>query len=563
MATNIYVGGSLGGAGIDTIQLLTASGNATGFGYLVKADASSLTSNLVVTIPTATGKSGQAIKVIKVDTTNNAIRIVPQSGQTINGQDSLYLYNYGDGVVLTSDGNNFFISSDNKQGTGSTASYLSASLTAPQTTNTGVGNHIKWNKVNTIIGADIILDTATAYVTTNNVASIGRVTLPPNKTFKVSVTNPSLMSGGATYGSLAVFNADTGIQIGNESKFENGGGNNISCDYIQTIIPPLSLNTRIEIRIVNIGGSGITSIGETGYGMPTLIVEEISRETTIINTVDYGLVRYTGTDTGALTTGAKVSFDSTLQNGNMSYAGSMFTLKAGKTYELESFLQIYNIAGATGARFQFWDYTNNVALNNAMQTFLSQDGSATGSSNANGLLYTQHTPSSDIQVGVKLNGSWGQGTGIVGSGNASTSSAKGGTYFKVTQIGSTACTNVSQFLIQPLNYTTTEMPIPQWQINGNQVYSRFISGTTPSSGGNVIFTPSTGSASRLIDVKGWVNRSGQAQRHPIQTIVVDPSNNCAHASMLWQNSTDGSINMFCNNTAYQGQSYEITVYYTK
>jgi hypothetical protein len=66
----------------------------------------------------------------------------------------------------------------------------------------------------------------------------------------------------------------------------------------------------------------------------------------------------------------------------------------------------------------------------------------------------------------------------------------------------------------------------------------------------------------LIDTirfEGWVNRAG-GQRHPAETIPVDTTLN--HASLIWQSTTDGSINKFNNNTQYTNQLYEITVYYT-
>jgi len=153
-------------------------------------------------------------------------------------------------------------------------------------------------------------------------------------------------------------------------------------------------------------------------------------------TVSYGIVRYTGTDTSALSTSSIVTFDSSLQTGNMTYGSSKFTLEAGKTYELEAQIAIYNTSDASAGIFEFYDYTNGTTLT-GKSLQISTDGSATGNPNQTGILKTIYTPSSNIQVGIRMNSYYGQAPGIVGSATTCTKCAAGSTYFKVVQVGST------------------------------------------------------------------------------------------------------------------------------
>jgi len=157
-------------------------------------------------------------------------------------------------------------------------------------------------------------------------------------------------------------------------------------------------------------------------------------------TVEYGIARYTGVDGGALANGALVSFDATA-TGNLSWSGNKFTLKANKTYEIESSLAIYQTGGGVGGRFQIYDYTNSVAL--ASGLFMSQNGAGLNSPNANSPMKGIVTPTTDILVGVRLLDSYGAGgPGIIGStSSAGTQSSPNASYFMVTQIGSSAIIN--------------------------------------------------------------------------------------------------------------------------
>ena len=157
-------------------------------------------------------------------------------------------------------------------------------------------------------------------------------------------------------------------------------------------------------------------------------------------TVEYGIARFSGADGGSLAAGALVSFDATAA-GNLTWSGNKFTLKANKTYELESSLAIYLSSGATGGRFQIYDYTNSVVL--ASGLFMSQNGSSTNSPNANSPMKGIVTPTTDIQVGIRMLDFFGSyGPGIIGSTSyVGANAAPNASYFMVKQIGSSAIVN--------------------------------------------------------------------------------------------------------------------------
>ncbi len=166
-------------------------------------------------------------------------------------------------------------------------------------------------------------------------------------------------------------------------------------------------------------------------------------------TVEYGLARYTGADGGSLASGALITFDATAA-GNLTWSANKFTLKANKTYELESSLAIYASSPSAG-RFQIYDYTNSKSLANGL--FISQGGSGTNFPNANTPMKSIVTPTTDIQIGIKLEGSYGAAPGIIGNTSILGIYASSNTsYFMVKQIGSSAIVN-------------------PWVLSGNDVYN--------------------------------------------------------------------------------------------
>jgi hypothetical protein len=187
--------------------------------------------------------------------------------------------------------------------------------------------------------------------------------------------------------------------------------------------------------------------------------------------VEYGVARYTGADTSPLLAGALVGFDAAAA-GNLTWSGNKFTLKANKTYELESSLAIYHATAGVAGRFQIYDYTNSVALANGL--FMSQNGYGTNNPNANSPMKGVVTPATDIQVGVRLVDFYGPGgPGIIGNTlTVGSNSAPNASYFIVEQIGSSAFVN-------------------PWVLAGNDVYNTI---------GEVGIGTSTPAATAALDV---------------------------------------------------------------
>jgi len=187
--------------------------------------------------------------------------------------------------------------------------------------------------------------------------------------------------------------------------------------------------------------------------------------------VDYGIARYTGTDTGAMAAGALIAFDATAA-GNLAWSGNKFTLKANKTFELESSLAIYQSAGGVAGRFQIYDYTNSVAL--ASGLFISINGAGTNNPSGNSPMKAIVTPATDIQVGIRLLDFYGPGgPGIIGS---------------TSILGGYAAPNSSYFLAQQIGSSAFVNP---WVLAGNDVYN-----TT----GEVGIGTSTPAATAALDV---------------------------------------------------------------
>jgi len=206
-------------------------------------------------------------------------------------------------------------------------------------------------------------------------------------------------------------------------------------------------------------------------------------------TVEYGIARYTGADGGSLATGALITFDATAA-GNIAWSGNKFTLKANKTYELESSLAIFLNTGGVAGRFQIYDFTNNVSLANGL--FMSQNGAGTYNPSANSPMKGVVTPATDIQVGIRLLDYYGPaGPGIIGSTSGiGTSASPNASYFMVKQLGSSAIVN-------------------PWVLSGTNAYN-----TT----GNVGI--GTNAPTQALDVTGNVNVTGKIN-------VTDPAGNVA------------------------------------
>jgi microcystin-dependent protein len=205
-------------------------------------------------------------------------------------------------------------------------------------------------------------------------------------------------------------------------------------------------NGKVEVNLLSGKSYNVLVFTTTNYGYIAnndycrVYIKQVSGNLPVTGqTVEYGIARYTGADV-ALSDGATVAFDATA-SGNLSWNSSnnRFTLKANKTYIIESSISIYG-GTPSAARFQIYDYTNSKSLGNSM--FMSQGGSGTNYPNANTPMKCIVTPTTDIQVGIKLEGHYGAIPGIIGStSTVSTNGSSNVSYFMVHQIGSSAIIN--------------------------------------------------------------------------------------------------------------------------
>ncbi len=107
-----------------------------------------------------------------------------------------------------------------------TSEYLVGALTADVTTNLVTGDHIKFNTLlnnqssnGTTNTGNISLDTTTAYTTTANVASLGRITLKAGRTYELTGYAQSVAALSSGVFSYAWFNSDTSVSIGSTATY--------------------------------------------------------------------------------------------------------------------------------------------------------------------------------------------------------------------------------------------------------------------------------------------------------------------------------------------------------
>jgi len=97
--------------------------------------------------------------------------------------------------------------------------------------------------------------------------------------------------------------------------------------------------------------------------------------------------------------------------------------------------------------------------------------------------------------------------------------------------------------------------------DGKDVKVRRISGTLPAPGEINLFTPSTGAASRLVNVIGWANRDVAGQRHPIAVIQAEAAGQ-GHASPIYQRTDTGQFRLYLDNVGFAGGAFDAAIYYT-
>lgn len=442
-----------------------------------KLDVSSLTQGFLP--PRVTLTSVNDITTIK----NSAgVSIIPATG--------LLVYNTGTNPGLAAGyyywNGNAWATIATAGGSGSfAASFLRGSRTATQSL--AVDGIVSFSTVNNTSGQDISLNT-----------SNGKITLAPGNTYRIIAAVPNFSAGQRP--AFMWYNETTSSYIGSASSAYNPGDNAslaASGGIAHVIITP-SVSTVLSFRMLSSLNSGSVTVGgnadfSVSGSYPWFEVQVISGNTPVTGqTVEYGIARYTGADVGSLSAGALVSFDATAA-GNLTWSGNKFTLKANKTYIIEASLAIY--AGTpSAARFQIYNYTGSgTSLANGL--FISHGGSGTNYPNANTPMKCIVTPTTDIQVGIRLEGSYGAAPGIIGN---------------TSVVGLFASSNVSYFSVQQIGSSAIINP---WVLSGTDTYN-----TT----GNVGIGTSAPSSSALLDLSATskgilIPRMTTAQKNAIST----------------------------------------------
>lgn len=407
----IYIGGSSGTPSLQTIT--TTPSNITGWGYVVKADTTS--ANLVLNVPTAVGKSGQKIEVSKVDISSNIAIIYPFTGQTINGSTSpIYLYNNGDAITLISDGANSIIISDNRSANGSTASYLRAYTQIGTNEAISIGANIKFATIEKTLGTNV-----------SYVPATGVITLQPNITYRLrACIGYTTFSGEAGYGVWQFFDITANGYVGCQAMSQNFSRpvNESKIPIAEYTFTPSVLTT---MAFRNITGGAL----QTNMQGHWLEIEEVSRQTTAINTVDYGYYTLNANQTIS-SVPVDVSFNTVVTGGiPLNTSTSAISLTAGKTYSIETGLYgVWGSAGGITVARLCDASTNTQLLNSPSISINGVDGTSYSSSSQNKFIYT---PTANQTIKIRITDS---SNNCVLQANRS--------WLSVTQVGSTGQTGV-------------------------------------------------------------------------------------------------------------------------
>lgn len=137
-----------------------------------------------------------------------------------------------------------------------------------QTTNINGNDHIKFDSVYFQVGSGISLDSSSPYSTAFGDPSIGRFTLAPNHTYKMTF-NPNRVEGSGDI-TFHWAKADTisGSQLGLQTNVQTTGSCGDVIAFYQTGVSPGFIQLLIQ------GNNGITSIG--GSYLPWFCIEQIA-----------------------------------------------------------------------------------------------------------------------------------------------------------------------------------------------------------------------------------------------------------------------------------------------
>lgn len=148
---------------------------------------------------------------------------------------------------------------------------LSASLSAAQNADIGVGDHVKWDTVDDSRGASIALDTTSSYTSAAG-ASLGRLTLAPGR-YYLLVASCFLNFSGNTGNFAFGWYRDSGVQIG------NAAARNIAITRAinKGVTPTASVIIRPEIEwLVEVRMTAVTALTSIGSAQSWMHAVELA-----------------------------------------------------------------------------------------------------------------------------------------------------------------------------------------------------------------------------------------------------------------------------------------------
>jgi hypothetical protein len=325
-------------------------------------------------------------------------------------------------------------------------------MTSVQNLNIASGDHVKFNKVSQIINSKISLDTITTYSNISGVSSLGRFGLKYGSTYKLHF-NPVQIDYNANAGNVRFgwydVTTSTPVMIGTAGSADNFVSNVRNDNGIIEVPFTPTVDSQVELRIISTGD--MIQIGDATGGnfFPYAVIEETSRQSTIINTSEYLNVSRVNSDVTGVGANSDLIFNS-LVSGNMPYSTTtgVAILTAGKIYELMAEPMFFSFTDTAGGYviFDWVDATTNQSLvangqGVGTQVPINRNSAESGS----GIAHITYTPTTNQKVKIRVTQSVGTTTFRSGIGSRAI----------IKQIGSTACANIPTNLLNPDVVTTT------------------------------------------------------------------------------------------------------------
>lgn len=430
-----------GGSSTLKIQQTTSDGIVNDWNYCVLADASSLSSNLVITLPISTANSvGKSVIIKKTDNSNNAICIKPNGTDLFNNSvNPVYLYNKNDCMtIMSSENGKCETLPDNRNSTGSTMSFCR--VTNPSGLSaTGLtgGSPLTFSTIETMQGTGISFNTSTS-----------TFILQPNRTYKLTAYIPkiNLSSGGYFYARWYNDTIASYVGAGSGGDAVTSPSNTMHSNIATYTVTP-SVVTKLRCLIK--GLNSVNSIGETDV-MLSAEVEEISRQASVINTLDYLNISRTSSDFAGMTasttsnTYSDIVFDS-IVSGNISYnvSNGIVQLTAGKCYEFFGEPSFTGFTDTTNGyiAYEWVDASNNTPLiSNSQGSGTAIPINRNASEFDSPIAHIIYTPPTNQTVKLRV-------TSNVGT---ATFRSKAGSKAIIRQVGSTATSSIGgQYIDAP------------------------------------------------------------------------------------------------------------------